>query len=146
MARLWVSASPLVIAVAVAVACARGNRVVSESRTRHLAVSPPRLFAVTAATDAPSLMILYCTPYIVMLLFYFLFSTYAVQVLLYLYWHRGATRIFVFRRIIHILVTWPRPLLSRCVLVFAERFAPHLRSVATLSAVRRVHFALKQIL
>ena len=100
------SASPLVVAVAVvvAVACARGGRVVSASRTRRLAVPPPRLLAVAAATHAPSLMILYRTPYFVMPVFHFSFSSYAVHVLLYLYSFRVAARIFAFRRIIDVLV------------------------------------------
>ena len=38
-------ASLLVVVVAVAVECARGGRVASASRTRHLATSPPRRHA-----------------------------------------------------------------------------------------------------
>ena len=118
---------------------------VADALSRHLAVSPPRLLAVVAATHAPWLMMLYRTRYIVMPFFHFLFSLYAVHVLLYLYSLCVAARIFAFRRIIHILDAWPRPLLSRCVLVFAELFAPHLRLVAILLAVRRSAFALNQI-
>ena len=104
MARLRVSASSLVVsvavAVAVAVACARGGRVVSSSRTRHLATSPSRrhaaspsqpshthLFDVTVLVTRTPLC---CIPFDS-------FSSYAVLVLLYLYYSRlVAARIFAF--------------------------------------------------
>ena len=60
-------------------------------------------------------MILYRTPYIVMPFFHFSFSLYNVFVLLYLYllrfhfaWPRESSH---FRRIIHVFVARPRPLL-----------------------------------
>ena len=49
------------------------------------------------------------------------------------------------RRIIDVFVARPLLLLSRCSPVFTERFASHLRRVATLSAVRRSVFAFNRI-
>ena len=106
---------------------------VADASCRHLAVSPPRLLAVAAATHAPSLLILYRTPYIVMPFFHFSFPSYAVHLLLYLYSLCVATRIFAFRRIIHILVVAAPSVIAFNSCLFTERFAPHLRRVATIS-------------
>ncbi len=130
------SASSLVVAVVVAVAvvCARGGRVVSASRTRHLAVPPPRFLAIAAATHSRSLMCLYRTPYIVMPLFHFSFSSYAEHVLLHLYSLRVAARIFAFPSHCSRVRRAAAPsVVSLNTYVFAEQFASHLCSVATKS-------------
>ena len=118
---------------------------VADASSRHFAVSPPRLLAVAATTHAPLDFYIISTLYLLSLrsVVFSSCTPYFYSVLIYPFaWPCESLHS---RRIIHVFVARPRPLLSRCSFVFAERFAPHLRSVATLSAVRRSAFAFNQI-
>ena len=98
---------------------------VADASSRHLAVSPScslavlpsRLLVVSAVTHAPLLMFPYSYFVRRYVGFHFSFSLYDILVLLYLYyfrrihfaWPRESSH---FRRIIHVFVARPRPLLS----------------------------------
>ena len=153
MARIEVSASSLLVdvAVAVAVACARGGRVASASRTRHLATSPSRRHASSPSQPThthPFNMTLLVRRNVALCFIHF--SLYDVLVLLYLYyllrfhfeWPRESSHS---RRIVCVFVARPRLLLSCCSPVFTKRFASHLRRVATLSTMRQSVVTFNQI-
>ena len=107
------------------------ERVINAS-SRHLAVSPSARLAVAAATHAPPLMFLYS---------YFVrrnvarfnhisFTTYTYYcTCTHFAWPRESSH---FRRIIHVFVERPRPLYYVSLICAVERFASHLRRVATL--------------
>ena len=141
MARLRVSASSLVVAVtvavAVAVACARGARVVSASRTRHLVISPSRHHASSPSQPPHTRTQLLRYSYflrrnVAFHFVHFLCTTYP-------YYGTCTSRRFHFawpressdsRRIIHLLVAWPR---------LFYRVA----SLCWLSDLRRIYVALR---
>ena len=150
MARLRVSASPLLVAVAVSVACVRNSRVVSASRTRHSssrrhAATPSRRrcrHTRTLVYDSLPYAV-HCKAVFSLFIFfehrYFVFCffrlfLYAVFVLLYLYSLRVAARFFAFPSHCSRTRRVAAPSTIALNSVFVVRCTSHLRRVAIPSA------------